>query len=1062
MNLTASIVKKFLLIQSLVLVSGALFSQQADPAANQGDTTITAVKGVPVSGHITDASTGKPLPGINITIPEYSAALTDDKGNFSIRVPDYGSTLHISGPRFQYKQVALRGNNNVAVALHEDGFTSVFDPAFLPAGQVPLSSVPHAVVSLNANKTWERAAETPENYLQGQISGLQITRKSGTTGIGAEMFLRGYSSLFANNQPLIVVDGMIYDNSAFGNSLINLHVSNPLGGIDIKDIDNITVIKDGMSTYGTKGANGVINITTAHAKELATKIDFAVYGGINFAPRNIPLLDVSQYRYYLSDVLKSSGMAGDQLHNQPYITDDKSNPAYYKYHYNTDWQKKVLSNSGSQNYFLKVTGGDNIARYALSVGYLNNGGVISNTSFKRYSTRFNADLNLTKKLTASTNLSFTSIEQNLKDQGINFRTNPILMALVKSPFMAINEVSEQGIESPVLAGTDIFNTGNPAALTENAEEGNKNYRFFGSIMFNYQFTKTIGLRSLTGITYNKTRESLFIPRLGVSPDTLSSAVAYSALGSNVERFYSLYNDTYLSYKKLYAGGHDVNTSLGFRFFNNESEIDRAVGYNSPTDDFVSIGNGVSTLRQLSGDIGREKWLNTYLAINYAYKNKYSLALNVSANGSSRFGNQAVQGLKIGENAYAVLPSIAAGWLVSSEDFMSGASAVDLLKLRVSYGLTGNDDIGNYNTRKYYASQNLLGNQGLVRSGLPNAALQWETNKKFNAGLDLALFNERLSVSVDAYRNTTDNMITYEPLLTSSGFDYAITNNGGMRTSGIELSVNSRILKGNVTWDLGFNVARYRNEVTAITDGRQLTDYAGAIVLTETGKPASQFYGYKTSGVFSTNAEAAAANLSTRKSDGTLVPFSGGDVHFMDMNGDHVIDDQDRTVIGNAIPEYVGGISSSLSWKRLSLFALFTFSEGNDIYNQPRSILESVSATHNQTEKVINRWRYDGQVTDVPRASYGDPLGNARFSDRWIENGSYLRLRTLSLTYNVPLKSGVVKYANVYATANNLFTLTNYLGYDPEFSPSSSPFAQGIDVALEPQYKSVQLGVRFGL
>jgi TonB-linked SusC/RagA family outer membrane protein len=456
----------------------------------------------------------------------------------------------------------------------------------------------------------------------------------------------------------------------------------------------------------------------------------------------------------------------------------------------------------------------------------------------------------------------------------------------------------------------------------------------------------------------------------------------------------------------------------------------------------------------------------YVNADYKLLNRYLLSVNASVDGSSRFGKNIddPMTLTISKNKFAVLPSVGAGWLVSSESFMSQVKSIDLLKLRASFGLVGNDDIGNYNARQYYVSQNLFGVQGLVRGNLANPALKWETVTKLNAGVDVALFNERLSFSLDIFSNNTSDMITYEPVNTATGFKYAITNNGGMKTSGVELALSGRLINKVLKWDIGLNLATAKNEITKLPGNKMLTEFGGAAILTEVGKAANLFYGYKTDGVYASDAEAAASGLMNRNANGILSPFQGGDVRFIDVrnNGSLVIDDRDMQVIGDPNPDFTGSFGNLISWKRLSLDALFTFSVGNDIYNYTRAKLESMSGPENQTLYVLNRWRADGQITNVPRASWGDPAGNARFSDRWIEDGSYLRLRTLSVTYNFPVKEGVIiKYANIYATGNNLFTLTKYLGYDPEFSATGSVFTQGIDTGLEPQYKTVQLGVRIG-
>jgi TonB-linked SusC/RagA family outer membrane protein len=553
------------------------------------------------------------------------------------------------------------------------------------------------------------------------------------------------------------------------------------------------------------------------------------------------------------------------------------------------------------------------------------------------------------------------------------------------------------------------------------------------------------------------RENMFVPQKGVVIDTLSQAIVNNRSGSNVERLYSLFTDTRLSYGKTFNNIHSLSVNTGFRFSDSKMESDYGFGYNSATDEYVTVGQGQAALRSVGGQNGNWRSLNVYGNMDYDLHKKYFWSFNLAADASSRFGSQISSSnqVLINDQPFALLPSASAAWLISSENFLAGNKFIDLLKLRTSFGYVGNDDIGNYTSRQYYLSQNFLGAQGLVRANIANPDLKWEMIEKFNVGLDAGIFNERLNMSID-------DMLIQEPINTISGFDYALTNNGGMRTHGLEVGLNGRILNKSLKWDAGLNVSMYRNEITKLPMTRFTSNYAGATILTERGLPSNLFYGYKTDGIYKSNAEAGASNLSVVDGNGTKAAFGGGDVRFIDLNSDQIIDEKDRQVIGNPNPDFVGMFSNKLSYKRFSFDALLTFSVGNDIYNFIRRDLEGMNGLQNQTPIVLNRWRADGQETNVPKVAIGDPSGNSRFSDRWIEDGSYLRLRTISLSYDVPMKTKAFKYTRVYLTGNNLFTFTKYLGYDPEFSASDNVFQQGIDTGLTPQFKTVQLGVRVGL
>ncbi|MCM4157234.1 SusC/RagA family TonB-linked outer membrane protein [Gramella sp. AN32] len=1020
-------------------------------------------KGIPITGVVKNVTTGALLSGINIEVPNFSAVISNDDGTFTIHVPNLDTPLLLKGDGYQIKEFPLYGKSSVEILLYEAGYPSFYNNTQMPSGEKMESKVPYATGNIHDREAqWGASAtEAVGGYIQGKVSGVYVTRRSGAPNVGADILIRGYNSLYATNKPLIIIDGMIYDDEDYGAGLNQNFVNSPISNIDIKDIEDISFIKDGSSLYGTKGGNGVMLITTTRAEELTTKIDFAMYGGFNLRPDKLPILGAGQYRTYLSELLTTKGLTQEGLQAQPFMNDAVGSPEYYQYHNNTNWQDRVFETiSVNQNYYMKIQGGDNIAKYALSVGYLGNEGIIQNTGLTRYHSRFNADLQVSPKLNIHSNLSFVYGEQDLRNQGRSM-TSPLNLSLIKAPFLSENQIDDNGQVSPNLSDSDIFNTSNPVAILNNAQGLNKNYRFFGNLNFGYEFNNSIHLNSIVGLNYSKVRENFFIPDIGVVNDTLRTGVVRNKSGSEVQRLFTLYNDTYLDYQKV-SGYHSFDSRLGFRLQANKAESDYGYGFNSATDDFTSVGAGTNSLRQVGGFLGDWNWLNVYLATNYGYKNKYFLSLNLALDGSSRFGSEAQDwALGIGNEKFAFMPSLAGAWLISSESFMEG-SAINFLKLRASYGLSGNDDIGNYTSKTYYVSQNLLGLQGLVRGNIGNPELQWEIVKKANLGLDISFLKERLSASVDVFSNNTDNMIIYEPVNESTGMEYVISNSGEMRTNGIDVSMNARVIGGDFKWDIGMTASKYDNEVQSLPVERIVTNFGEATFITTEGRPANLYYGLESNGVYTTNADAMADGLNKRLPNGELAAFRGGDIKFTDFNNDGIIDENDRNIIGDPNPDWVGMFNNKMSYKNITLNAIFTFSAGNDVYNGTRALLEGMSGFENQTQAVLNRWRTDGQQTDIPRVSWGDPMGNSSFSSRWIEDGSYVRLKTLILSYDIPMNDNTFKYAKVYVTGNNIFTATDYLGYDPEFSGSSSIYSKGVDLGLEPQFTTYQLGLRLGL
>jgi TonB-linked SusC/RagA family outer membrane protein len=608
----------------------------------------------------------------------------------------------------------------------------------------------------------------------------------------------------------------------------------------------------------------------------------------------------------------------------------------------------------------------------------------------------------------------------------------------------------------------MFDVSNPSAAIDLMQAYNKYYRFFGSFGFKYKFNDKFSATTMIGITYDKVRENVFVPRKGISNDSTSNAVIDSRMSTQVKRLSSLFTDTRATYSQKF-GNHNLGANLGFRYQHNKADQIFALGFNSATDELVSVQNGLNALRQIGGGVGEWSWINIYGNIDYSFKDKFFVNFSTAMDASSRFGKEAEEGIKLGDNPFAIMPSLSGAWLISSEHFMAD-SRLSFLKLRASVSKTGNDDIGNYSWRQTYSSQNLLGMQGLLRSGIANPSLQWENVARLNLGLDAGFWNDRVQFTVDFWKNNTTKMLVYKPVESIFGFSEVLTNDGEMSSNGIDLSLTIRAInQPNLKWDITANASTFTNKVTNIPGDRFITQFAGATMLTEKGQSASQFFGLTTNGVFASDAEAMASGLSRKKKDGSLVPFTGGDVRFNDLNGDRIIDDADRSVLGGALPDWFGGINNRVAWKRFTFQALITFSAGGEVYNQLRHQLESASGTNNQLLSVANRWRIDGQTTNTPKATWGDPMGNAEFSDRWIEDGSYLRLRNLSVEYDLPIKNQkFIKNINLYATGYNLITFTEYLGYDPEFSANPSVFAQGIDAGFQPIHRSVMFGIKLGL
>lgn len=458
-------------------------------------------------------------------------------------------------------------------------------------------------------------------------------------------------------------------------------------------------------------------------------------------------------------------------------------------------------------------------------------------------------------------------------------------------------------------------------------------------------------------------------------------------------------------------------------------------------------------------------INYYLTADYNYRERYYLSAGISMNGDSKFGKDASDGIKIGNYAWGFFPSATAAWVISNEDWFRMPS-VDYLKLNVGFDLTGNDDMDSNANRTYFVAKRVFGNiSGLTIGNIGNTRLQWETTARLTAGLQLAAFNNRLFFGVNYFRSNTYHLLTLNSLSYLTGLDANWTNNGRLTNEGFDVSARGKLISSkDWKWELGMSMGHYKNRIERLpgNDGQILNTIYGANIISAEGKSANLFYGYRTDGVFSTSQEAKAAGLYQVSENGIAQNFGAGDMKFVDLDGNHEINSEDMTVIGDPNPDIYGTLFTKLAYKHFTLGVNFKYSLGNDLYNYPRSVVESGGTFYNQTTAQLRRWTYEGQQTDMPRATYLDPMGNSRFSDRWIEDGSYLKLSNVTLSYDIPVRSTYLMGLTIWGSANNLLTFTKYLGSDPEFSASNSVIGMGIDTGLVGAGRSFSLGVKINL
>lgn len=1012
-------------------------------------------------GKVTDAATGIAISAAQVSIPDKNAsAVTDENGAFEIKITSSNDIMHVSAIGYSTREVGMQGRTSAEIQLYRTGFTQYFKTVQDLDGMVKQSAATASTVGVDTKDL--SSSLVVDEILMRQVgaSARQVVR-SGADGMGTNLFIRGMNSLNANAQPMYIVDGVIWDNMHTINSIHGGHFSNPLDNIPVDDIASVTILKDGTSIYGSKAANGVVVIKTKRAATMVTRINLKMFASSAQAPGSVPMMNGDDFRIYASDMLGSTGVTPQQADNAAFLITDPTNSLYPVYHNNSEWKKQVYQPGFTQNYMINVTGGDEKALYYFSIGLADSKGVVKSTDWNRINSRFNADFSLGDKLNLGLNIGFTRNERSLIDDGINRYSSPTWQATLKSPFISQYSFTKQGEITANPSVTDVFDIANPAAVIRYSQNFQKKYRFNISVLPEWQILPDLKVTSMFDYSLYKTIEGHFVPEK-FTPLRFIDNKGYSEnmISSQVMRNTNIFSNTYLTYEKKLGLQHQLKAIAGVRYINNYLESDYAEEHNSGSNNNTTI-TGAYDFLYVDGLNVETKSISNYYQAEYAYDQRYFLTASVSLDASSRFGRNTAGGI----NGVGVFPAVNGAWLISSESFMSNVAPVSYMKLRAGYGLSGNDDIRDYESQTYFNSVRFIDRaNGLVLTNIGNTRVQWETTARANAGLDLGLFNDRLNIQADVFHSTTSDLLTLQPLPEITGLSYYWANGGSMTNTGWEAAAQLKVLNTrNFQWELGLSAGSFVNEVQSLPNDQSIVTarYNGELI-TQVGSPYVSFYGYKTEGVFKTQAQADASGLKKLMPDGTYAQFGAGDVIFNDFVKDGIIDEKDRQNIGNPMPALYGNFNTRINYKRLSLDAVFTYSYGNQVYNYYRRNLESGSDFSNQTTAMLRRWTGEGQTTVIPRAVYGDPMENARFSDRWIEDGSYLRFKNLTVAYELPMNSEFIEGFSIWASAENLYTWTSYLGVDPEVAAGNSVFDQGIDNGLLPPTQSFSLGVKINL
>lgn len=897
-----------------------------------------------------------------------------------------------------------------------------------------------AVGSARQKKEWqqiyrENATLFFDRALMGREAGV-YTSVNGFVGNSGIMMIRGINTLNLDASPYIMVEGVPVRQNRMLNPFVSGLSQNNIGFISPLDVADIEVVKGGYngSFYGGRSGNGVINVSVDKGVLGSTAIDVMARVGFTQADYSYDVLNTTNYRGYLYDYMQLMGKTLVELDNNLLF-----DPTHAKYNHNTNWLDEFKQNGFFHDYQFKMKGGDGDTRYMFSLGYASEDETLQESNYQRFNMRFNLDYKITPKISISNYLAYSYGTARFFGEGTDWAVNPIYLAATKAPFMSRNQYDDNGTRIERLADLDVLGKSNPAVFKDNLENRSNENRIDGIIKANWQIDQSMALATYFSVSYNSVIEQMHRLSYGLAPDE-------NRKRQNSKRNYG---DYMLRWDTYFTREGEINNNFGYMGkagFIIEQEAEKMVygrRVNAATDDFETLNNGE---QDSIGNMNYTHNLMTfYVNGKLNYRNVATLAGNVYLEASSNFGNKGrwtvYGGLDLGVN------------VLQTEQHD--------LAIYAQWGRTGNNDIRGSYQHTLYSPTKYMGYGGVYLGNVKNENLKPEITNNYDFGFNTRLLDHVLEVSAGYYYKKTTGLLTRKSVAIEVGLDPQFENNGNVLNQGVEVAVNANILKvGKVKWSVFANLSTVKNEVKDLNNGdiiRSLDKFTG---IAREGEELGSFYGYKVKGVFKTAADVNGL----KRADGTL--YLAGDYQMEDLNHDDMINELDMQVIGSPIPDFYGGFGTNLAYKGFTFGALFSYSYGNDVYNLFRQKLNSMSDISNQSVEVMGRWISENQSGkgELPRAAYGDPSGNFNTSDKWVEDGSYLRLKSLSVSYDVPMKkrTGFVKGINLFANCNNLFTISGYSGFDPEVFSSVDPLLRGVDTGASATPKSYIFGLKIAL
>ena len=991
-----------------------------------------------ITGVIKDAETGESLIGVAVMVKGSTTGVVSDiDGAYSITGVAIGDVLRFTYLGYAPKEVSVENRSVLNVSL-KPATSDLDEFVVIGYGVQEKRNLTGSIASVGSEEVQKTNVQDPISLLQGRAAGVQVTSNSGAPGGGMTINIRGNSSLNSGNTPLYVVDGVPLETNVSSslNGSENFGL-NPLAAINPSDIASIEVLKDAASTaiYGSRAANGVVLITTKRGKAGKAQVNLNVSTGVSEITRKLDVLNASQYRSAVLDSYRNS--SGDR---EPIsaIVDSLSSTN----NGDVDWQSELLRKAWQTNVDLSILGGTEDFKYAWSSSYLNQDGIILNSNYKRITSRLNVDFNVTDRLTIGQSVSFSNAVNNRINAAGSGNLSIIRELLIRPPTysMYLPDGSLNGYQ---------FGKRNPVGLAELSTNLNKSNRIIAGQYLEYKLAEGLKFRTNINVDFLAMKEDTFIP------STLDYREGYNTGSVRSINNITWANENVFTYQKTFQGKHNLGALAGFSFQEWKYERTGLDGMFFPSDNIRSL-NAAGTISNQDVNITTEHSLQSFFGrVSYDFNRKYLVEANVRADGSSRFGK---------DNRYGYFPSASVGWRFSDEGIFDQTRFLDDGKLRFSVGQTGNEAIGNYTSQgEFSVGTNYLDYSGASPSVMPNSGLTWETTTQYNAGIDLSFWEGRLALTADAYIKNTSDLLYNVPIPRETGFDFITQNIGMIQNKGVEFLLSSRnLVRGDFTWNTSFNISSNTNSVKELPENLLTNGFIqnGAFHILQEGYPIGTFFGWKFDGVYASDEDNV--NGITNGTQGPV--YTGGDPIWNDLNGDNVIDQADRQIIGNATPDFYGGITNDFSYKGFSLNVFFQFSYGNEIYSEINHQRNSIVRYNNLSTDALNRWREQGDITDYPKPVQDDPLqSDSRIQSRWVEDGSYIKLKNVSLRYSLPFevvdRIGFSRL-DAYITGTNLITWTDYTGFDPDVS-SYSGLRVGVDEGSYPQSRTVILGLTIG-